>query len=220
MTIQHNTITDPEIHEPKGVAAASSGTVYKADGTGSGSWSYPLTGLNTASSGQVFVSDGSASGTWKYSPAKPHAEIYISGGTTAHTLSSTAGTYTKLNPSGEWTASGYEDILSVDATNGEIDLSLDGHYLLNFWINFTTSAIAAGTVYKFKYALDGTTAARTITVPKFSNGADTLHSSASGLLEVTGGSTVPLSLHVAGDATSAGEDITVVEAGLTVLFLD
>ena len=38
MTIQHNVITDPDIHEPKGVAAASSGQVYVANGSGSGTW--------------------------------------------------------------------------------------------------------------------------------------------------------------------------------------
>jgi len=58
MTIQHNIITDPDIHEPKGVASATSGKVY--------------------------ISNGSGSGTWEYPPAKPHAEIYISSGATTH----------------------------------------------------------------------------------------------------------------------------------------
>ena len=115
MTVQHNVITDPDLHEPKGVASAASGTVYKADGTGSGTWVYPLTGLDTATSGQVFESDGSSSGTWKYPPAKGHAELYINSGTTAHTLGS-GSSYTKLNPGTEWTASGYEDVPSP-ATN-------------------------------------------------------------------------------------------------------
>jgi hypothetical protein len=37
---EHNTITDPNIHEPKGVASASSGQVYVADGAGSGDWRF------------------------------------------------------------------------------------------------------------------------------------------------------------------------------------
>ena len=36
--VNHSTITDPYLHEPKGVAAASSGDVYVADGSGSGTW--------------------------------------------------------------------------------------------------------------------------------------------------------------------------------------
>lgn len=40
MPIQHNSLTGSDLHEPKGVASASSGTVYKANGGGSGNWSY------------------------------------------------------------------------------------------------------------------------------------------------------------------------------------
>lgn len=49
MTIQHEDIADPYIHEPKGVAAASADTVYVADGAGSGTWE-KITGdsLNSA----------------------------------------------------------------------------------------------------------------------------------------------------------------------------
>lgn len=218
MTIQHNTITDPEIHEPKDVSSASSGTVYKADGAGSGDWVYPLTGLNTAAEGQVFMSNGSAGGTWVYPPAKPHAELYITGGTTALTLNSTADNYIKLNPTGEWTASGNEDILSVDATNGEIVLSETGHYYIDFWCNFNTASLAASTAYKFKFGIDGTVSPRTVSITKHTNGSDLLHVSASGTVTATAGQ--DLAMYIAGDVTSAGTDVTVVEAGLTVLFLD
>lgn len=40
MPIEHNVITDPEIHEPKGASTASSGQVYVSNGAGSGSWRY------------------------------------------------------------------------------------------------------------------------------------------------------------------------------------
>ena len=43
MTTQHSSLTGAELHEPKGVASASSGTVYLADGLGSGSWVTPYT---------------------------------------------------------------------------------------------------------------------------------------------------------------------------------
>ncbi len=42
MTIEHSIITDPNIHEPKGVASASSGQIYVADGLGSGAWGLNL----------------------------------------------------------------------------------------------------------------------------------------------------------------------------------
>lgn len=39
---EHASLTDPNLHEPKGVAAADVNTVYVADGAGSGDW-LPLT---------------------------------------------------------------------------------------------------------------------------------------------------------------------------------
>jgi len=36
--VNHSTLTDPYLHEPKGVASASSGEVYVANGSGSGTW--------------------------------------------------------------------------------------------------------------------------------------------------------------------------------------
>ena len=189
MTIQHNVITDPDIHEPKGVASATSGKVYISNGSGSGAWGYP--------------------------PAKAHAEIYIAGGATAHTLAG-ASAYSLLNPSGEWTE-GDTSILTTTVGSGLITLSQAGTYYVDFWINFTTAAIAAGAVYNFKYALSGTTSARLTTVSKPTNGADKLTLASSGLVNATAGQT--LSMYVGGDGTSSATNITPTEAGLTVLYL-
>lgn len=191
MTIQHNTITDPDIHEPKGIATATVGKVYTANGSGSGTWAYP--------------------------PGKPHAEIYITSGSTTHTLAGSSA-YTILNPSGEWTASGNEDILTVTPASGVITLNQAGHYLITFWINFTTTAIASGSTYNFKFALDGTTSSRTSSVSKPTNGADKLTLSSTGTVDATAGQL--LSIYVGGDGTSSGQNITPTEAGLVALFLD
>jgi len=39
MTIAHETITDPYLHEPKGIASAVNKAIYVADGAGGGAWS-------------------------------------------------------------------------------------------------------------------------------------------------------------------------------------
>ena len=191
MTVQHNSITDPDIHEPKGIASATEGKVY--------------------------VSDGASSGDWKYAPGKAHAEIYISGGTTAHTLAA-ASAFTKLNPSGEWTASGNEDHLTVDVSNGEIDLLYAGHYYISFWITFSTASISSGSSYHFKYALDGTTSTREVAVSKPTNGTDKIVISSTALVNATANQT--LSIYAGGDGTSSGTNFTPIEAGLTVFYLD
>lgn len=50
MTVQHRELTGADLHEPKGVATASSGEVYVADGAGSGNWESKLTGINNLNS--------------------------------------------------------------------------------------------------------------------------------------------------------------------------
>jgi len=56
--IQHKDITDPNIHEPKGAAFAPAGSVYIANGGGSGSWGeLVVTALRN-----IFVS--TTSGSW------------------------------------------------------------------------------------------------------------------------------------------------------------
>lgn len=189
MTIQHNIITDPDIHEPKGVAAATSGRVYISNGSGSGAWTYP--------------------------PGKAHADMYIAAGATAHTLAG-ASAYTLLNPSGEWTQ-GDVSVLTTTPASGIITLNQAGTYYVDFWINFTTAAIASGSVYNFKYALDGSVGSRLTTVSKPTNGADKLTLASSGLVNATANQT--LSMFVGGDGTSSTTNITPTEAGLTVLFL-
>lgn len=60
--VQHSSLTDPELHEPKGVASAASGEVYVADGASSGSWSLgeeiEVTKDFTASSGHIKLPGG------------------------------------------------------------------------------------------------------------------------------------------------------------------
>ena len=38
MSVEHSTLTGSDLHEPKGVASASTGQVYIANGSGSGAW--------------------------------------------------------------------------------------------------------------------------------------------------------------------------------------
>lgn len=65
MTIEHSIITDPNIHEPKGVSTATAEQVYSANGIGSGTWinNYPR-GIASAASGARVVADGAGSASW------------------------------------------------------------------------------------------------------------------------------------------------------------
>ena len=190
MAVQHSDITDAlGRHEPKGA--------------------------DTASSGDIYVSDGAASGAWKTGAGQHYADLYISSGATTQALSA-ASAYARLDPGTEWklnTANG----LSTTIADGTITLTNAGVYLVEFWITFTTAALAAGTLYSFKYAIDGTPVARVLTVQKNTAGADRLTCAAQGLATVTAGQV--LSIYVAGDGTSSGTNITVNDAGLTAVLL-
>lgn len=67
MAIEHDSITDPDLHEPKGVAAATANKVYVANGAGSGSWQkITPTQINSDTSeyGHIITADGSGGAGW------------------------------------------------------------------------------------------------------------------------------------------------------------
>jgi len=82
-TIQHSSLTDSDgLHEPKGVATATSGDVYVADGAGSGSWD-PLEGTEIASTGEAGAikylrEDGDGTSSWQ--PAVAEGTAILSTG--------------------------------------------------------------------------------------------------------------------------------------------
>ena len=59
--VNHSSLTDPLIHEPKGVASASAGKVYVANGSGSGTWTAKETLVGETLTG--YIDNISASST-------------------------------------------------------------------------------------------------------------------------------------------------------------
>ena len=188
--IQHAVLTDPQLHEPKGVSTAASGKVYRANGSGSGVWVFP--------SGHAY------------------GELYIEGGVTTQTLPAASAT-AKLNPTGEWTANGNANV-TLSATDGTITVLEGGEYQLNFWVSFTTASAAAQAKYNFHYAVNGVPSTRKVIVAKYTNGADTLNCSVTGFANLNNNDVV--SIYVGGDGTTSSTAITVLEAGLSLSLID
>lgn len=187
-TTTHSLLTGADLHEPKGAATATTGTVYTANGSGSGTWTVPAGGA--------------------------YGELYITGGSATQTLSA-ASAYATLNAT-SW-AAGESSNVTLTAANGSLTLTKAGKYKVEFWLHFTTAALAAGTVYNFKYAINGVASTRKVTVQKFTNGADSLSISASGIVSVSANDV--LTIQVAGDGTSSSTLITPKEAGLSAVLL-
>lgn len=61
--VNHSSLTDPYLHEPKGASTATAGQIYVADGAGSGSWTDIKTGWG-------FYSDNASAQTFNTTAAK------------------------------------------------------------------------------------------------------------------------------------------------------
>jgi hypothetical protein len=188
--IQHSVLTDPQIHEPKGAS--------------------------TAASGRVYVANGSGSGSWQLVAGHSYGDLYISNSTTSQTLAASSA-LAKLNPTGAWTANGYQN-LTPSAANGQFTITQAGIYQLDFWIVFETASIASGAAYNFYYAINGTTSTRKVYVKKTTNNVETLHVASNGYVTLAANDII--SLYVGGDATSSGTAIIPKETGFNCLLID
>lgn len=73
MAVEHSALTGAQLHEPKGAATAAGGTVYTADGAGSGTWKSPtsvINNLNKFSVETTLTDVGTASSVYLNSPNK------------------------------------------------------------------------------------------------------------------------------------------------------
>lgn len=81
MTIEHKNITDAERHEPKGASTASNGTVYIADGAGSGAWTDPYAAVKNANKMALnvdFADISTADSIWVVTPLAGKIEkVYV-----------------------------------------------------------------------------------------------------------------------------------------------
>lgn len=138
MSIEHKNISDPNIHEPKDVAAATSGTVYVADGSGSGSWT------KVTSSGVT--------------PEVVYAQGYIEGSATATTISTvdtpvavdfggnfnsdTTSNFT-VSVNGEFTYTGTEDATVLVAAGLFVDQASASSVEYTFKVTLNDTPITA-----------------------------------------------------------------------------
>lgn len=216
MSVQHKAITDPDIHEPKGIATAAANKVYVANGAGTGTWKDVIpAGTATALEGQAFVSDGAGGGSQKFIAGSVYADMYIVNGLTSQTLSS-ANAFSRLDPGSEWQAGPSKNVVISPAT-GEMTLPQAGKYMVSFWCTFDTAAISNSSKYNFKFAVNGAVSTRKTAIQKITNSVDHLLVTATGIVTVAANDV--LSMYIGGDSNSSGTAIVPTEAGLTVVRL-
>lgn len=193
MAIQHSAITDPDIHEPKGAAAATNRQVLTA--TGTGTTAFVNSFLNT------------------------HSEVNITSNTIAKAV--TAAVDPTLNTDTDYVKMGgasfpwltaYSDNISF-ATD-QFTLPYDGYYLVSFWGTFKVAAI--NTFMAVKYSINNTppySVQKLITQAATANDLKSL-SATSILGPVTAGDTLSLYL-----ASSTSTNITLQDGGVMVGYI-
>tara|TARA_R110002153_G_scaffold5540_2_gene25685 strand:+ start:4920 stop:5390 length:471 start_codon:yes stop_codon:yes gene_type:complete len=147
--VNHSSLTDPYIHEPKGAATAAAGRVYVANGTGSGAWTAKETLVGETLNG--YLDDVSTAST-VYIPI-PYAgtvskiitvlEGSISGANSTVTLANSAGaSMGTLTITQSGSAAGDVDTLAPSANNSVtadsfITVSTDGASSTHVTLRFT-----------------------------------------------------------------------------------
>lgn len=152
MATLHSTITGADNHEPKGVESATSGTVYVANGSGSGSWSNQAAAdIPIADTGNQFVATNVENALAELKSQDPHGwvsytDTFYTGGTSL-TISATApGTIVPNNKGSAIESQQPLDLVNPmwnSTTNKFIPIRENDFYVLR--LGFTISALS-GTV--------------------------------------------------------------------------
>lgn len=187
MAVEHVDATDPEIHEPKGISAAADGQVYVADGIGAGDW---LDNIHNV-----------------------HADMEITGNTTA--IAVTAATDSTLATDSDYTkvSTGWT-LLHGDGITFNVDelvVPVAGDYEVTFWASLQIAS--NNTTVGVKYAVNDTTPYSARKVLQRSDAAnDITNMSATGMVAGLVASDT-ISVYIAADVTG---NVTIKEAGLIV----
>lgn len=193
--IQHSALTGADSHEPKGADSAASGTVYVANGAGSGVW----TGINTSPPhyGQMNISQNT---TALAITAAVDADLY------------TDSDYAKVTGSGGPWATGETN--GVTFSTDELVIAQAGVYLLSTYL--TVSHSSANSLVGIKYVVNDTTPyiARTPTAHLSTAGRKSTLPGVGITSMLNAGDT--LGLYLASDNTG---NVTVHDCAVTVVLL-
>lgn len=189
MSILHKNITDPDLHEPKGCSSAQNGTVYIANGTGSGAWQ------KASNSGELYIAS---------------LKTILLNAAVDSTLN-TATDYVKLNGTTFW-SNGISDGIGLDSTNGNLVIQRAGNYDLSFWVSHYINGSVNRNI-AFKYAINGVVSTRkVITTSSFSGD---MHSvGANGFIQgLNVGDTISIYVACTGAVTLSVTDATILARG-------
>ena len=190
--IQHKNMTDPDLHEPKGIATASSGDVYVADGAGSGVWqaqSVPVFGAMTITSNTTPFSVSAA----------------------VDSTLQTDTDYVKLTGAGApW--AGENLVGGLTFNTDSLVVPRNGYYIVQFYAVLSHSVNNSNV--GFKYGVNGVLSTRSTQV-MLSNAGRRSVVSGFGITPILSANDV-LTAHIASDNSG---DVTILNANLALFIL-
>lgn len=165
MSIQHKSIPDSELHEPKGVATAANSTVYVGNGTGSGSWrKLAPTELSNMSatltqSNRKLVSDGANGITSTYDSA--YGVMAITNNTNGFTVTTASDVTLNTNTDYKILTGGGapwagESLFNITFSGDRLIVPVNGVYKIEVWTDLTSFPSTTAKI-AVKYLINGTT---------------------------------------------------------------
>ena len=193
MSIEHKDIADPDIHEPKGIAAASANRVYVADGAGSCTWdlvdSSALKGLSgdAAVANKILVTDGSNG--FDLITGFAYGAMVISGNTNAFSVTAAADAtlatttdYVLFTGTGAPWAS--ETLSGITFNTNRLIVPVSGVYEVHSWASITDFPSNTATI-AMKYRINGTTFSTRHPKEKSNSAGDSGNLNAAGLVSLS-----------------------------------
>lgn len=192
MAIEHSVIPEAHLHEPKGVSTAAAGTVYMADGAGSGAWEHHAASVH----GEIYLASAS-----------------VSVGPTGGTITSDAD-YRNIGPT--WSVNPDAYFVELNTDNKAIKVKKKGHYLLSAFASIITGATADGTEYAMKFRINdsATLSSRRLVATKYGTAVRRFTLAGTALVMLNAEDYLDLML-----ASSAIDTITATDAGITLVLL-
>lgn len=219
MTIEHKDITEANLHEPKGVSTALSGTSYKATGLGSGSWRKTLSSDFQGVSGdsgianRFFVSDGSNG--FKIVTARAHGTMAITNNNINIPLTAVAdGTfntpsqYSLMTPTtSPWVG---ETLNGIVFDTDKLTVPVTGIYYFSCYMNIGLFP-ATNAKVSFRYKVNGTTFSTRKPIVKAASASDEGQIFANGLISLAASDYVQIYI-----ATDVSGNLLIKDANFTL----
>lgn len=222
MTIQHKDIPDSLLHEPKGVASATSGSVYSANGLGSGVWKRVSTDMLSGSSGDLgvagkkFLTNGTNGVTLVADGL--YGAMTITNNTNAFSVPTAVDS--TLNTNSDYvlfTSTGApwlpENLNGLTFNTDRLTATVSGVYRIDLWSNITQFPYNTAKV-SVKHRINGTTFSARHPMTKSNSAGDAGNISGFGLVTLNIGDYIQLMV-----ASTAAGGLILSDVNVTVTLI-